>query len=127
MKLTSENVWEIFRDCLFKNEESHSNAVKVKGVVSSFGFHPDRLKKHKDDIFDMLKQLPDGFQIESGGGWSFIKATFDKDNNQWGEQKNAEQLLVLGMAIEKVRECFGGIFKALELPGGVPFYVVMSK
>lgn len=126
MKLTSENVWEIFRDCLFKNEEPHDNAIMVKGVVATFGFHPDRLEKHRDDIFDMLKQLPDQFQMESGGGWSFIKAPFDKDNNQWGEQRNAEQLLALGMAINKVKPCMTGLFADM-LPGGVPYYVVMSK
>lgn len=125
MKLTSDNVEVIFADCLFNDGEDASNAVKVEGIVSNFGLHPERLKVHEEEIYSMLKQLPKPFQKDGGGGWSFLNACNDKDDNQWtGLQMTMEQLVVLGIAVGRVRYCMSRDMWSM-FPGGVPYFVVL--
>jgi len=126
MKLTADNVEKIFMDCLFTKDEDPSAAVKVEGIVSNFGFHPDRLKSHEEDIYSMLKELPKEFQKDGGdGGWSFLNACNDKDGGQWtGLHQKMEQLFVLGIAIGKARWCMPkNMWKMF--PGGMPYVTVL--
>ena len=123
MKLNSETVREVFSDCLFKEDENRDNAIMVTGITFSVGFNPIRLNKHKEDIVQLLYNLKDEFKQESGGGYSFLEACFDKDGNYWGEHRTVEELFLLGMAIDKVeyllpRELW------MTLPGGVPYLVI---
>jgi len=124
MKLTAENVNSVFIDCLFKDGEQTEDHVKVKGLVSTFGFHPERIKEHNEEIYSMLKQLPDSFQKDSGGGMSFLNACDDADGNQWtGLHQTMEQLVVLGIGIDKVKYCLSReMWKAF--PGEMPYFVV---
>ena len=127
-KLNSESVTEILKYCLFQENEPTTDAVIVKGVVSSFGFHPARLETKKQEIGDLLSELPIEFQDEKsggGGGYSFLGGCMTKDGEQWGEQKNVDELLCLGLAIKRV------MFPLPEtvwfaLPGGVPYFIVIS-
>ena len=128
IKLTAEKVREIIMDCLFKEEELDSEgkpnvpAEMVEGVVRNFGFNKERLQKHKDTIVALLKQLPEQFNE----GWSFLNMCVDKEGNQWGEQRDVEELVCLGLGIGKVRSCFPReMWKVL--PGGVPYYIVLSE
>ena len=123
MKLNSETVREIFLDCLFKENENRDNAIMAAGITFSVEFNPIRLNKHKEDIVQLLDNLKDEFKQESGGGYSFLEACFDKDGNHWGEHRNVEELFLLGIAIDKVeyllpRELW------MTLPGGVPYLVI---
>ena len=123
MKLNSETVREIFLDCLFKENENRDNAIMAAGITFSVGFNPIRLNKHKEDIVQLLDNLKDEFKQDLGGGYSFLEACFDKDGNHWGEHRNAEELFLLGIAIDKVeyllpRELW------MTLPGGVPYLVI---
>lgn len=124
MKLTAENVKMIFFDCLFKKGELIENPIKAEGIISTFGFHSKRVDKNKDEIYDMLKQLPSSFQKKSGGGMSFLNACDDKDGNQWtGFHQTMEQLVVLGIAINKVKYNLPKeMWKAF--PGGMPYFVI---
>jgi len=125
MKLTSENVEKIFTDCLFRNGENTDNTKYINGIINSFGFHLDRVKKHENDIYSMLKQLPENFQKDTGGGWSFLNACNNKDGEQWtGFHRIMEKLFVIGMACDKV-QCLlpQSLWKAL--PGSMPYYVVL--
>ena len=124
MKLTAENVEEVIVDCLFKDGEVKDQAVIVEGITHKFGFHPDRLNNHKENIHSMLKQLPDSFQKDSGGGMSFLHACNDKDGNQWtGLHKTMDGLFVLGFATEQAELCLPReMWDAL--PGGMPYIVV---
>ena len=123
MKLNSETVREIFLDCLFKEDKNRDNAIMVTGITFSVGFNPIRLNKHKEDIIQLLDNLKDEFKQESGCGYSFLGACFDKYGNHWGEHRNVEELFLLGIAIDKVeyllpRELW------MILPGGVPYLVI---
>lgn len=128
MKLTADNVNTVFLDCLFTNEELKNGEptegyIEANGIMTNVGFHPGRLESHRADIASMLSELPDSFMVGGGDGMSFLNACMTKDDEQWGEHKNVEQLFLLGMASKFVtelmpRELWG------SLPGGMPYYSV---
>jgi Tat protein secretion system quality control protein TatD with DNase activity len=128
--LTAENVETILKDCMYKEGEItidiHKDMIKVDGIMFSFGFHPSRVEQHKEEIFDMLKQLPKTFMETSGGGHSFLNACMDKDNNQWGEHDSIDKLICLGLAIKKIKFCLPRDIWP-SLPGGMPYFVVLDK
>lgn len=124
MELTSENVNAVIKDCLFEKEEDTSKAKFVKGVMLNFGFHPDRLEKHREDVKKMLAELPVEFtESHGGGGWSFMQACVNRNGEQWGEHHTIDQLLCLGLALEEVDLVFPREMWP-ELPGGMPYFVV---
>lgn len=124
--LTAKNVETIFLDCLFRDGEDTSTAKIVDGVVSKFGFHPARVETHKSEIAELLDGLPDEFRADKGGGWSFLNACVTKNGDQWGEHRNIEQLLALGIASDQAkilmpRELWG------MMPGGMPYFSTCVK
>jgi len=124
MELSSDNVGVIFFECLFEEGENTTNHIAVEGIVNNFGFHPERLELHKNDIYEMLLQLPENFQKEKGGGWSFLEACNNKDGIQWtGMHQTMEQLFCLGVGIGKVK-CQISKEMWMMLPGGMPYYVI---
>lgn len=121
--LSAENVSKVFMDCLFRDEEEKENPVLAEGLTMNVGFNPKRLESHREDVKDFLMQLPHIFRENDGGGWSFLQACMTNDGFQWGEQRNAQELVLLGVALEYVEYlmprkmwCF--------LPGGVPYFVI---
>ncbi len=105
LELTANNVFRVLCDCFFKEEELKNGVpivdeyVSVDGIVRKFGFNKERLFGHKQDIIDLIDQLPDFSE-----GVSFLNLPFTKDGVQWGEQINAEQLIVLGIGIGVLEE-----------------------
>ena len=127
MKLTSENVEMVFSDCLFGDDEDILDPVKVEVILSKFEFHCGRIAKHREDIESMLDQLPDGFKQNSGGGWTFLNMCNDKDDNQWTDMHAVmEQLVALGLAINKVRFTMPRDMWPM-LPGGMPYIIIKEK
>ena len=123
--LTAERVSAVFTDCLFKDEELPAKEyIPAPGITSSVGFHPERVDGYKDEIAEMLAELPDGFQESGGSGMSFLNACDDKHGNQWtGMHRVMEQLFQLGLAVGKVTcQLPHEVWSAL--PGGMPYYVV---
>ena len=124
MELTAENVNNLFAHCLFKEGESTEKRIKVEGIMTTVGFHPERLKEVTSNIMDMLNNLPDNFKQSGGGGWSFLNMCQDKNNNQWtGFHKTMDELVMLGRGIGKLdfllpRGLWG------SLPGGMPYVVI---
>lgn len=124
--LTSERVQEVFTDSLFRDGEDTSEHIAVKGIMNNVGFHPERLKSHRQEIIDMLTELPEEFQKSGGGGSTFLNACLDRHGNQWsGMHLIMEQLVLLGIAIERAefvlpRELWQ------SLPGGMPYFVIMD-
>lgn len=124
MKLTSEAVDEMMGKCLFADDESMDDAIKVDGIVNNYAFHPGRIAEHATEIGDMLAELPNEFQASGGGGWSFLNACIDKDGNQWtGLHQQQERLFALGIAAGKARWLVPREMWAV-LPGSVPYVSV---
>ena len=123
-------VEEILKDCLYREDElpepntPPEGCVRVRGVVHNYGFHPERLESHRDEIRGFLDLLPATFHVGRGDGWSFLNACVDKDGNQWTSQQTSVEALFclaigLGMAEWKLpREMWA------MLPGGVPYVSV---
>ncbi|HEX7484447.1 MAG TPA: hypothetical protein VF281_04850 [Candidatus Saccharimonadales bacterium] len=111
-------------DCLFRDGEDTTNYVVAEGIVQTVGFHPGRLEEHREEIHEMLAELPDSFKQSAGGGMSFLNACMDRHENQWtGVHQTQEQLVQLGIGIEEAsyllpREMWG------MLPGGMPYIIV---
>lgn len=127
MKLNSKRVETIFMDCLFKDGEDTVNYVRAEGIICNVAFHPQRLERYKDEITELLAELPEEFQKSVGGGWSFLNACNDKHGNQWtGEHIRMEQLFQLGVgtgaaSLQMPRDVWP------LLPGGMPYYVVNDE
>ena len=121
--LNPSGVEKIFKDCLC-NENEVDGAVKAEGITCTVGFDPAMLEKYRQQIVDMLNELPKEFHKETGGGWSFLNAWMDKDGNQWTSfHQQMEQLFQLGIGIGKVK-CLMPKKLWAALPGGMPYYVI---
>ena len=86
------------------------------------GFHPQRLESHKAEIKQLLAQLP--HQFNEGGGWTFLNACVTEAGDQWGEHRNIDQLLMLGVASKLAEYCMPREFWPV-LPGGMPYFKVV--
>jgi hypothetical protein len=127
MKLTSENVEKTFIACLFDSDSDTSNAKLVHGVMMKVGFHPERLEKHRFEITELLLQCHNDFMESSEAkGMSFLNFCQDKNGELWtGVHQACDQLICLGMAIDKVvfllpREVWSA------LPGGMPYLQIKN-
>lgn len=121
--ISTEELEGLMAHCLFTEEEvaqgEDDSAVKAEGIIGNFGFHPGRLDEVKEKVKGMLQQLSDTFKE----GWSFLNMCMTKDGQQWGEHRNMEQLVVLGMACGYVKYCFPRSMWDV-LPGGMPYIII---
>lgn len=127
MNLTASNVLKVFNGCLFDTQpDTGTEFIGVKGVQVNVGFDPHKIEQHKEEITSLLDQLDDKFKENTGGGYSFMNVPFTKDGNQWGEQTDGDRLMMLGMAIGRVKYLLPReMWKAL--PGSVPYYVITEE
>lgn len=124
MTLSTQRVEDIFVDCLFKDGEDTSTAVMTQGIVHNAGFHPERLEAHRQDVEELLAELPTEFHMSTGGGWSFLNMCMTKDGEQWtGFHQSQEQLMLLGIALGKMKYLLPKEFWP-ALPGGVPYVAI---
>lgn len=120
IKLTSENVYEIFTNCLFKDDEVVNNTpmydfVVADGILNTFVFHAKRLEISDKKIGELIKQLP-----EFDEPISFLNLCLDKEGKTWGEHINMEQLVTLGVACGYLDYTFPKDMWEI-LPGRMPF------
>lgn len=115
-----EQVDAILLDCLNGKEEG---AQIVEGLVRTFGFNPEKIQQRRGEIKVLLDQMPLEFHpgsLGGGGGYTFLNLPFTRDGEQWGEQRDAEALLCLGIAAGMAK-----ILVPRELwsafPGDVPY------
>lgn len=132
--LSVENVDRIFTDCLFRSHAEYDEYVKNQGVVIKVQsvqnpkvtvcFQYERLESHREEIKEMVLQLPDGFHKNKGGGWSFLNLCQDRNGDLWtGFQTEQEKLALLGMATHVLMPLLS-IEESHILPGGMPYFRV---
>ena len=99
LKLTAKNVDKIFLDCFLpENYTDDTKVIVVNAVTGNFGFDPEKIEKHADDIQQMISQLSPKFD-ENNGGYSFMNLPFKGETDEpWGEQINGDHLMALGLA-----------------------------
>lgn len=135
--IDAQRVEEIMKDSLYREEELPPNiraqeelldlpavpptdAIVVKGLVSNYGFHPERLKSHQAEIKAMIEDLPKEFLRETGGGYTFLNLCTEKDGRMWGQHRDCENLLCLAMGLKMAGYCAPREMWQI-LPGGVPY------
>lgn len=123
-ELTATNVEDTLKRVEAPSVGSASvDAIKVDGIVNRYAFHPGRLAEAKQEIGEMLSQLPIFFHPDKGGGWSFLNGAVRQDGVQWGEHQDIERLVCMGIATEQAQWIMKDM--AASLPGGVPYFQVM--
>ncbi len=126
--INAEEVGEIFNDCLYGGEEPNyetsKDTIVVQGVVHKYVMDLSKLEKYTDRVVELLGNLPTNFHKSGGGGWSFLNMCDDRNGVQWtGFHVRMEQLLVLGIALEKAKiQLPRDMWKMF--PGGMPYLVV---
>lgn len=121
--LRADRLGEIFKACLFQDGEDTSRHVLAEGILTTAGFHPERIEVYREEIRAMLGELPGDFQPQ-GGGASFLGACMDRYGRQWANiHATVEQLLMLGLALEMVEYC-APREQWLSLYGGMPYFVI---
>ena len=119
MRLTSENVEAIFKDCL-----TDERSFIVKSVVIRASFDREKVEAHEEEIMQMLMQLPKEFHRPGGCGWSFLNMCIDKNGNQWTDfHQTQDKLVCLGRSIGAVEFLMPrDLWKVF--PGGMPYIVI---
>jgi hypothetical protein len=74
-----------------------SDAVRISGVYLDFAFHSKRLESMKDDIADLLDELPEAFHRRNGLGAPMLDGTTDVFDG-----RQLDCLLALGAAVGMV-------------------------
>lgn len=122
LKLTAENVDKIFLDCFLpENYTDDTKVIVVNAVTGNFGFDPEKIEKHADDIQQMISQLSPKFD-ENNGGYSFMNLPFKGETDEpWGEQINGDHLMALGLASGWMMLTFEDRDMWSILPGAVPY------
>jgi hypothetical protein len=125
VELTSDNVEAVLEDCLFGEGEPLTHEGQVThGIMNDWAFHPQRLESHRQDVHDMLAELPHEFRESEGGGWSFLNACMRSDGEQWtGFHQVMDHLFSLGQALGLVDTVLPRDLWPV-LPGGMPYYMV---
>lgn len=146
MKLTAKAVQDVLTKCFYTDaeigpavpKEPPVGAVCAEAVRAKYAFHPKRLEAAKPEIAGLLQGLPDLFHEapsklsdgdlirdgrNPGGGWSFLNACMTRDDVQWGEHSNVDELLALGVAAGYVRWSMPREMWRV-LPGGVPYFII---
>ena len=120
--INAKRVEEILIDCLIKDSD-HINCkrlpknkvVVVKGIVNNYGFHKERLESYREEVRSLLNNLSPDIKE----GISFLNICMDKENNQWGEHPDCENLVCLAIGLEIIRYVLPKEAWFL-LPGNVP-------
>jgi len=135
--MDASQVNEKFRSALYNDAEmaalepgkTPEDAVIVEGVNTVFGFHPERLKALREVALGWMEKLRHEFfsGTEGGsGGDSFLNLPFDKNENQWGEHVNAQELACLLIGLGLAEWVFPRDIWHV-LPGGMPLIVFHTK
>lgn len=116
----SELVSNAFMECLFKEGEDTSNHIRVEGIMSNFGLHPQRLEEQRELVTALLAELPAEFKE----GYTFLNFCTNKNGELWtGEHSICEQLIVMAIGLDLMSYCFPREMWAI-LPGSVPYVIV---
>ena len=127
MKLTEDNVHNLFLSLSYEESENKVEYVKAHGVIGNVGFHPVMLKEARRHIESMLYCLPKEFMLSYGRGWSFLNIGLNKNGKQWtGVHQIMDELVMMGLAIGKiVFLSHKGTWR--HYPGGMPYLVVLDE
>ena len=127
--ISSKRIHDILTDCMFEDASKVTDTTEFvmgEAVMRTFCFVPEKVELHEKEILEILNDLPEEFQESTGGGWSFLKAVCDKNENHWGEHINVDELLALGLASGHISYLMPRVMWQ-ALPGGLPYFMINTK
>lgn len=126
-RLTPQVVVALISDCLDEESTEHSHLIEIDGIRHKYSFNQKLVDENKDRIIQALYELPDAFQKNKGGGWSFLQACMDRHGDLWtGEHAIIDALFCLGVAAKKVT-CMFPRDLWVSLPGEMPYYCIENE
>lgn len=125
LELTPNNVQLLVADCCATLDAPLETTV-IEAVRTTFHFVRAKLEVHRAAIDELLAQLPVAFRAvgygpDAGGGWTFLNACERADGLHWGEHRDIDLLLGLGLAIGSVQWSLGRDMWDVP-PGGMPYF-----
>lgn len=140
-KLTAQRVREIYADSLYDdaelNPEETANlakglpprgSVRTDGIMHGTAFHPGRLASHREEIVELLSELPERFRslkLGGKGGGAFLEMCYRADGQLWGQHPDMDRLVQLAQGVEAGQYLGPRATWGLG-PGGLPFFVVQA-
>lgn len=120
----AELVHETFRKCLFDEGEDTNSSIIVEGITTKYGFNPKKIKENKDQIKEIVNELPEQFKL----GYTFLHMCLNKEGQHkegqhWGEQHTCELLMVMAVAADIMAYCLPRN-KWDMFPGDVPYVII---
>ena len=120
--ISAKRVQEIATACMFQESEVKTGRTVMtprigQGIVHNFGFHPERLEAHREEVADLIREIASAFT--DGGGWSFLNMNLDRHGHHWGDRQDAEVLLALADALGMADISTRAIWPSLT--GGMPY------
>lgn len=114
----SQLVHTILKDCLYATPPADvADALLVEGVILRIGFDPAAVARNRARIEALIDAIvPEPFYQ----GTTFLQLCDDRDGQQWGEHRDADALLCLGIAIKRATIVFPRSLWVM-LPGNVPY------
>lgn len=133
--INSERITEMFLNSLYSQEEVESLGITaekhpedsriIQGLTGSFLVAP-RIKEHRAELIEMLRELPDVFRQSVGGGRSFTSMCVDRNGELWtGMHRVMEQFVILSLANELIS--MTSPIMSRGLPGGVPIITIKDS
>jgi len=114
LALQEETIWRDGTQQLENFKDFHI----VHGLVSAYSLHKERLELHRPQVIYWLGLLHETFRQN---GWTFLQVPFLANGIQWGSQKDADILMVLGMGLELVYPLLPRELDS-SLAGGLPYF-----
>lgn len=113
----AQTIHDAFMDCLCKSEDKNpDNQMVIEGITCKFALNPTRLETKRELVQQCINNLPTQFKE----GYTFMAMPMTKSGAQWGEQANAQELLVMALGLNLMKYCFPKEYWSI-LPGGVPY------
>lgn len=130
--INAQEVEDLFFACTWTEDEVArlgedyltEKSLMLEGLTITAAFDPSKVELHEKRIAEILAELNPQFFPDGGGGSSFLQLPFTADDEQWGEHRNAEQLMLLGMAINKVKYAINDRTIWAAMPGSLPYIII---
>ena len=120
----STQVRDIVSYCLAE-EPGSKGAIEIDGIMHKYIFDKGRVDKSKIKIIDLINMMPKEFHEDGGGGWTFLYLHEDKNGNHWGEHRNMEELVCLGISAGVAR--ISPRYMWRMYPGNMPYVIFNVK
>lgn len=122
MELTADNVENTLMMVL-AGDEKNPNGIRVDGIVNNYLLDREKLELHRENIADMVRQIPDDFQLDGGGGMTFLNLCMRNDGVQWtGFHWTQEKLYAMAAGLGMGKFLMPRNFWS-AMPGNVPYIV----